>query len=83
MAAQDDVNTATQVFSGVLTDVQAQTAALVTDLAAIQAAVAAGQPVSTSALNAVVASAQGMQAALDTAVGSISTSVTPPAPPAP
>jgi len=83
MAAQDDINAATQAFQGVLTDLQAQAATLVTDLAEIQAAVAAGQPVDTSALNAVVANAQAVQSALDTAVANIdaeAASVTPPAP---
>lgn len=79
MAAQDDINAATAEFTTLLGDLQTQTASLVTDLTALQTTIASGQPVDTSALDAAVASAAGVQQALDTAVGSINTTATPPA----
>lgn len=83
MAAQDDINTAVQVVTSLLADLQTQTSSLVADLTAIQAQIAAGQPVDTTALDAAVNSAAGVQQALDAAVANINTQAAPPAPPAP
>ena len=61
MTAQDDINNAVTVVTGLLSDIQArvtdantQLGTLATDLTAIQQQIAAGQPVSTAALDTVV-----------------------------
>ena len=98
MTAQDDINNAVTVVTGLLSDIQArvtdantQLGTLATDLTAIQQQIAAGQPVSTAALDTVVgnvaavqASLDSMGAALDTGVANVTAVAVPPAPaPAP
>ena len=78
MSQQDAIDTAVQALTTVLTDVQGDAATLVTDLTALAAAIAAGQPVDTTALNALVTSAQSVQAALDSATAQV-TALAPPA----
>lgn len=78
MSQQDAIDTAVQALTAVLTDVQGDAAALVTDLTALAAAINAGQPVNTDALNALVTTAQGVQAALDSATAQV-TALAPPA----
>jgi hypothetical protein len=80
MTAQGDITAAVTAFTALLTDMQSDSATLLTDVTAIQAQLAAGQPVDTSALDSVVASVQAMQTGLDTAVSQVSGLV--PAPPA-
>jgi predicted trehalose synthase len=82
MTQQQDIDNAVTAITGLLTDVAAQVAQLGTDLAALQAALAGGTPVSTAALDSAVAQVQATQTALDSAVSSI-TSLTPPAAPTP
>lgn len=77
MSQQDAIDTAVQSLTAVLTDVQGDAATLVTDLTALAAAVAAGQPVNTDALNALVTNAQSVQAALDSATSQV-TALAPP-----
>lgn len=81
MTAQDDINNAVIAVTGLLTDISAQVAQLGTDLTAIQQELASGQPVSTTALDSAVQQVSAAQAALDTAVASI-TGLAPAAPPA-
>ncbi len=80
---QTDINNAVAAITGMLTDIKAQNAQLATDLANLQAQLASGQPVDTSALDSAVAQVQATQTALDTAVQSITNlapgSSTPPA----
>jgi hypothetical protein len=68
-------------ISAVLDGVAADQAELVTDAQAIQAEIAAGNPVDTTALDALVTRAQGIKTALDTATASVGALVTPPPPP--
>lgn len=79
MSEQSDIDAAVTEFTTVLGDLQTQTASLVTDLQELQAIIAAGQPVDTSALDSVVASASAVQSALDAAVAGINTEAAPPA----
>lgn len=81
MTAQSDIDAAVTAFTAMLTDMQNDAATLVTDVTAIQAALASGNPVDTSALDSVVAGASAIQSALDTAVSQVSGLVpaTPPA----
>jgi chromosome segregation ATPase len=76
---ENDVTALTAVF----TDIQGDVGTLVTDLTAIQSELAAGNPVDTSSLDALVTTAQGIQTSLDSAVAGITGAATPPAPPAP
>lgn len=69
-AISDGIDT----INAVITDVQAKTADLVTDAQAIQAELAAGQPLSQATVdkfNALVSSAQAVQTALDPAVDAV------------
>jgi multidrug efflux pump subunit AcrA (membrane-fusion protein) len=81
MTAQDDINTATTAITSLLADVSAQVTQLGADLTAIQAELASGQPVNTTALDSAVQQVTATQAALDSAVASITglAPVTPPA----
>jgi hypothetical protein len=78
MTAQDDINAATAAFSTILTDIQGQVATLGTDVQQLTTLIGSGQPVDTSALDAIVATAAGIQSSLDTAVGSVTALATPP-----
>lgn len=83
MATQDDIDAAVAQINTTMTDLQNQSAAIGTDVTAIQAALAALPPsTDTSALNAAVASLAQNQAALDASVGGLSAVVPPAAPPA-
>ena len=79
---QTDINNAVTVFGGILTDLQAQTSTLVTDVQNIAALIADGQPVTTAALNSLVAGAQAIDTAVDSAVESVTALAPPPTPPA-
>lgn len=79
MAAQDDINAAVASVTALLSDISAQNVTIGTDLTAIQAQLAAGQPVDTSALDSAVANVQSVQAALDQAVAAVSAVAAPPA----
>lgn len=79
MSQQDAIDSAVQALTAVLTDVQADAATLVTDLTALASSVAAGQPVNTDALTALVANAQSVQAALDAATAQVTAIAPPPA----
>jgi hypothetical protein len=81
MTAQDDINAAVAAFNTILTDVQGQATTLVADVQALMTLIGNGQPVDTSALDAIVATANGIQQSLDTAVGSVTALTTPPPPP--
>jgi hypothetical protein len=81
MTAQDDINAATAAFSTILTDIQGQVATLGTDVQQLTTLIGSGQPVDTSALDAIVATAAGIQTSLDTAVGSVTALATPTPPP--
>jgi hypothetical protein len=83
MSEQSDIDTAVTEFGSLLSDLQTQTSSLVTDLSELQATIAAGQPVDTSALDGVVASASTVQGALDSAVANLNTEAAPAAPSAP
>jgi len=74
MSLQEDVD----AITGVLNDVKSQSGVLVTDVTAIQAALAAGQPPDLSALDNLVSNAKDIQSALDSAVGSVNALVPPP-----
>jgi hypothetical protein len=78
MTAQDDINAAVAAFSTILTDIQGQVATLGTDVQQLTTLIGSGQPVDTSALDAIVATAAGIQSSLDTAVGSVTALATPP-----
>lgn len=79
MTAQDDINAAVAAFGTILTDLQAQVTQLGADVAALAALLAAGQPVDTTALNAITATAAGIQSSLDSAVSSVTALAPPPA----
>jgi len=81
MSQQDAIDSDVQAIAAALTAVQGDAATLVTDVQAITAKIATGQPVDTSALDALVASAQSVQAAIDTATAQV-TALAPAAPPA-
>jgi hypothetical protein len=78
MSQQDAIDSDVQTIAGALTAVQGDAATLVTDVQAIAAKIATGQPVDTSALDALVASAQSVQAAIDTATASVTALAAPP-----
>ena len=80
MAAQDDINAAVTAVTGLLTDIQGQVATLATDLQQIQALLASGQTVDTSALDAAVANVAGIQSALDSGVSAVTAVASPPPP---
>lgn len=80
MAAQDDINAATQTILSLLTAVQAADAQLEADVAAL--AQAAANPTDTTALNAAVAQVSATQQALSQAVADV-TAASPAAPAAP
>lgn len=82
---QQDIDAATAEFTTLLGDVTDDTTQLVTDLINLKAAIATGAPISTQALDAVVARAQGVDTALKAAVGNVTdlapgstTTTTPP-----
>ena len=79
MSQQDAIDTAVQALAATLTDVQGDAATLVTDVTAIAAKIAAGETVDITALNALVVSAQSVQAALDSATASVTALAAPPA----
>lgn len=80
MASQDDIDAAVAQINTTMGDLQAQSAAIGTDVTNIQAALSAlPANVDTSALNAAVSSLAQNQASLDTSVGGLS-AVVPPAP---
>ena len=81
MSQQDDIDTDVRAIADALAAVQGDAATLVTDVTAIAAKIAAGQPVDTSALDALVATAQGVQSAIDSATASV-TALANPVPPA-
>lgn len=81
MTTQDDINAAVQQFGGMLTDMDAEVTALGTDVANIQAWIAANPQVDTTDLNNLVASVASHQSNLDTAVSNAG-NVLPQQPPA-
>jgi hypothetical protein len=76
--SQTDINNAVTAITALLTDVGNQTSSILTAVTAIQAALAAGQPVDTTALDSVVAGVQQVDTALDTAVGQLGSLVPAP-----
>jgi hypothetical protein len=73
LMSQADINNAVTAITTLLTDIGTQTSAILTDVTAIQAALAAGQPVSTTALDTTVAGIQAVDTALDAAVTQLGT----------
>lgn len=69
------LTTALTSVQGVVTDIAADQATLVTDLQAIQAQLASGGTVDTSALDALVTNAQGVQSAAQSAQASLDATV--------
>lgn len=82
MTAQDDINAAVATVTALLTDLQAQTAQLATDLQTLTTELQ-GQGVDTTALNQVTSQVAGIQQALDQGVTAITNLATPPPPPTP
>jgi hypothetical protein len=76
--SQTDINNAVTAITALLTDLGTQTASILSDVTAIQAALAAGQPVSTTALDSTVAGVTAVQTALDGAVSSLGSLVPAP-----
>jgi hypothetical protein len=83
LMSQQSIENDVAALTAVFTDVSAQVATLVTDLTAIQQEIAAGGTVDTSSLDALVTTAQGIQASLDSATAGITSAATPSTPPAP
>jgi uncharacterized phage infection (PIP) family protein YhgE len=80
MASQDDINAAVAQIQATMADVSAQVTQLGADAQAIKDAIAAlPAGVDTTALNDAVTRLAGTQAALDTAVSTVTAAV-PPAP---
>jgi hypothetical protein len=77
--SQADINADVQALTGVVNDVLADASTLLTDVTAIQQEIAAGGTVSTTALDALTASAAAMQSTIDSATSTVSGLVTPPA----
>jgi len=75
---QTDINNAVTAITGLLTDLGNQTTTILADVTAIQAALQAGQPVDTTALDSAVSGIQSVDTALDDAVTSLS-ALNPPA----
>jgi hypothetical protein len=71
MTEQQDIDAATQALTGMVSDVQNQSASLATAVEGIQAYIAAHPDADTSALDAVVAQVSGAQSGLDAAVGNV------------
>lgn len=80
---QGDVNNAVTVITGLLTDLGTQDATIVTDVQQVITDLANGQPVSTDALDAIVAKVQSVQTQTDTAVSSLTTAANPTPPTTP
>jgi hypothetical protein len=74
---QADINNAVTAVTGLLTDIGTQTSAILADVTALQALIAAGQPVSTTALDSAVAGIAAVDTALDSAVSSLSAVAVP------
>src|SRR5262249_8703987 len=79
MSQQDATDAAVRALAAAPPAVQPAAATLVTDVEAIAAKIAAGETVDTTALDALVTTAQGVQAAIDTATASVAALAPPPA----
>lgn len=80
-SAQGDINAADAFLTQLAADEQTQTGVLNSLITTIQQLVAAGQPVSTAQLDALVSQAQQAQTGLDTAVSGVQAATQPPAAP--
>jgi len=76
--SQADVNAANTAVVALLTDVSDDVATILADVKSIQAALASGQPVDTTALDSTVAGIAAVQSSLDSATSQL-TGVVPPA----
>lgn len=81
MTAQDDVNAAVTAISGVTTDLATTVGNIQTEIANLNAQIAAGggTPVDTSALDTAVTALQQAQASVDALETPATPPVTPPA----
>lgn len=79
--SQGDIDNATTVITGLLTDLGNQDASILADVQSLLTQIANGQPVDTSALDTIVAKVAAAQSETDSAVGTLNTAANP-APPA-
>lgn len=76
---QTSINNAVTAITTLLTDLSGQTTTILNDVKAVQADLASGTPVDTTALDSAVAGISTVQTALDSAVSTLTTTATPPA----
>jgi hypothetical protein len=74
---QTDIDNATTVVTGLLTDLTAQNAAILADITQVQTDLANGVPANTAALDAIVAKVTAVQTGLDSATATLTSAVTP------
>jgi hypothetical protein len=72
MSAQTDINSAVTAIQNLLTDVSGNVTTILADVKALQAALASGQTVDTTALDAAVADIAAVQSSLDAATSQLS-----------
>jgi putative Ig domain-containing protein len=72
MSAQNDINSAVTAIQNLLTDVSGNVTTILADVKALQAALASGQTVDTTALDAAVADIAAVQSSLDAATSQLS-----------
>jgi fructose-specific phosphotransferase system IIC component len=77
IVSQSSIDNAVTVVSNLLTDLSNDNQTILADLTAIQSAIANGQPVDTTALDAVVGRVQNVQAGIDSAVTSLTDTANP------
>lgn len=79
MSEAADIANAVTVVTNLLNDVSSDNQTILADITAIQDQIANGQPVDTSALDAVIAKVSNVQSGLDSAVENLSNVASPPA----
>jgi hypothetical protein len=72
MSAQNDINSAVTAIQNLLTDVSGNVTTILADVKALQAALASGGTVDTTALDAAVADIASVQSSLDAATSQLS-----------
>lgn len=81
IVSQASIDNAVSTVTDLLTDLGNQNATMLTDIQELQTALANGTPVTTTALDAIVAHVAAVKTGIDDAVGQLTTTANPPATP--